>query len=324
MKDNLLVNKRELWIDVFRGIGILTVVLGHTSFPFNKFIYGFHMPLFFFLAGFLWKPRKRIVMVSFIKYIKPYFILCGINLLFEIGKLMLTHRTIPILTYIVGIFYSRGTTEFMPNCSPLWFLTALFIALVLYDMVQKISAHKIRFLLIAVFGIISAVLSYLKIFKLPWNIDTALMGLVFIAIGHFISEYRIMEQVNTRPQCTQMIEMILLVCIGMAAIYYNPVEAVSFDGNRYGNVPLMFIGAVSICFVLFYICYQIKWKGFIANVLSYFGRHTIFIMGFDYLSGSVANRLLGKIGIANWLSVFVLKVALLFWGSLIWTTIVSK
>ena len=38
---------REAWIDVLKGIGILIVILGHTNPPIYKYIYAFHMPLFF-------------------------------------------------------------------------------------------------------------------------------------------------------------------------------------------------------------------------------------------------------------------------------------
>ena len=56
---NLLVSKRELWIDILRGIGILLVVLGHTNPPFKRIIYSFHIPLFFILSGFLWNDRRK-------------------------------------------------------------------------------------------------------------------------------------------------------------------------------------------------------------------------------------------------------------------------
>ena len=56
------MSKRINYIDVARGIGILLVVMGHNDFaaisPFmHKFIYSFHMPLFFFLGGLLRRPE---------------------------------------------------------------------------------------------------------------------------------------------------------------------------------------------------------------------------------------------------------------------------
>ena len=57
--------KRLDWIDIAKGIGIILVVLGHTLVPQVRetgfagflwiFIYNFHMPLFFFLSGYLFE-----------------------------------------------------------------------------------------------------------------------------------------------------------------------------------------------------------------------------------------------------------------------------
>ena len=43
-----------------KGIGILLVIIGHqdgVAVPLKHFIYAFHMPLFFILAGCFYKPK---------------------------------------------------------------------------------------------------------------------------------------------------------------------------------------------------------------------------------------------------------------------------
>ncbi|MFQ5417611.1 MAG: acyltransferase family protein [Myxococcota bacterium] len=60
---------RSLGLDVARGLGIALVFYGHFmeklagagSDPAQlqwKWVYAFHMPLFFFLAGIFWRPRR--------------------------------------------------------------------------------------------------------------------------------------------------------------------------------------------------------------------------------------------------------------------------
>lgn len=48
------------WIDALKGIGIMLVVLGHHSLPaaLDTYIFSFHMPLFFFISGFLFDFGK--------------------------------------------------------------------------------------------------------------------------------------------------------------------------------------------------------------------------------------------------------------------------
>lgn len=327
MVDNLLASKqaskREVWIDILRGIGILLVVLGHTSPPFLlKIIYGFHMPLFFMIAGYLWKPKT--ILDSLRRYILPYFLLCGINLVLNSGMLLLQKKSVPMQKYFIGILYSRGTTEWMPNCSPLWFLTGLFCAFMLYDSIQAIKSDGAKSILIICSGVLSGMLSYLRMFKLPWNIDTALMGIVFIHTGYMIRHLNVPGIMNRIPNAKEFLFLASAVIIGIIAIIYNPIDSVNFDNNRYGNVILMLIGAVLICLVLFIICRRIQWKGSIAKYISWLGLHTIFIMGFDYFTGTIARSILGYIGFENWASVFVVKVLLLTVGCLGWNWAVRK
>ena len=53
-------NSRIDWIDVFKGWGIMLIVVGHLPVPFffREWIFSFHVPLFFFISGFLYKPGK--------------------------------------------------------------------------------------------------------------------------------------------------------------------------------------------------------------------------------------------------------------------------
>ena len=53
MKMQTEKTSRILWIDVAKGITIILVVLGHSSLPstISRFIWAFHMPLFFLVSG---------------------------------------------------------------------------------------------------------------------------------------------------------------------------------------------------------------------------------------------------------------------------------
>lgn len=46
-------------LDVAKGLAILLVVLGHSRPPGIDMIYGFHMPLFFILAGIVYKKGRK-------------------------------------------------------------------------------------------------------------------------------------------------------------------------------------------------------------------------------------------------------------------------
>ena len=69
-----IMKNRISYIDIAKGIGIFLVIWGHIilSGPAYNIIYAFHMPLFFFLSGFVFSKNKFIFLVLKlqIKYLK--------------------------------------------------------------------------------------------------------------------------------------------------------------------------------------------------------------------------------------------------------------
>ena len=61
--------KRVAWIDIAKGIAIFLMVCGHTSIPHgvSKWIWSFHMPLFFIVSGMLFVPERYPKFVAFVK-----------------------------------------------------------------------------------------------------------------------------------------------------------------------------------------------------------------------------------------------------------------
>ena len=49
--------ERDKRMDVLRAWGIFLVIAGHLGSPFSGFIYTFHMPLFFFLSGYVFSTK---------------------------------------------------------------------------------------------------------------------------------------------------------------------------------------------------------------------------------------------------------------------------
>src|ERR1700733_1571933 len=90
-KTQRLPTKRVSWIDICRGIAIILVMYGHlfASDKSRYFIYAFHMPLFFFISGLVFKPTtgKPLLIVTK-KYIKqlliPYYLFALLTYVFAL------------------------------------------------------------------------------------------------------------------------------------------------------------------------------------------------------------------------------------------------
>ena len=204
------MSKRINYIDVARGIGILLVVMGHNDFaaisPFmHKFIYSFHMPLFFFLSGYF--LNTTIGFWTFVKkrfngLLKPYFFTIFLIYFFSISFEKMSFAT--AITRTVKSLYASG---YYIDWVQLWFLPHLFVvslyAYLFYKVVGRINSRWIRWLIL-VFTLFIATLflrtfypypltvlgkSY-TLYGLPYSLDLVLLSGFFFILG---SETRPLE-----------------------------------------------------------------------------------------------------------------------------------
>ena len=60
---------RNQTLDIMKAVGIFLVIIGHNSSGIlTNYIYSFHMPLFFIIAGYFWKERN--IVESFVNDFK--------------------------------------------------------------------------------------------------------------------------------------------------------------------------------------------------------------------------------------------------------------
>lgn len=132
--------KRDLHIDIAKGIGILAVIGLHTGFHVSAWV-GWEMPLFFFISGIFANPYKK------------GFIISRINRLLVPACFFYT----PIFLYNCAFYIiNQGDISlydcFM-NCaipSALWFLIALFYISLFHFVISQIINQKIWFVMIAI------------------------------------------------------------------------------------------------------------------------------------------------------------------------------
>ena len=67
--------KRIEWVDIAKGIAILLVIIGHTvkfGSLSRNIIFSFHMPLFFILSGYTFRPATNAK--TFFKHLRKNFL----------------------------------------------------------------------------------------------------------------------------------------------------------------------------------------------------------------------------------------------------------
>ena len=286
-----LTKSRIDWVDCAKGLGIILVVVGHTwDIPHWLYclIYGFHMPLFFLLSGLTHKYDSKIPLAQYVRkqaktYLLPYFTLSLINLILQCLWLVYLGDFSPQILgrYLLGIVYCYANTDWMPNCSPLWFLCAIFLVKFLHFLLHRLFRGK-KFIIafLVVLGAIIAVLSDVLNFpRLPWNLLPALMGSLFFWVGTLLR-----GSANFLQKGYNKYTLLAII----PAIVLSPWIAKNVPGmneNFYDNALLFLISGFGYSFLLIYLSALLKKFSFLHSFL---GRNTIVIMGFNYFARTVA------------------------------------
>jgi acyltransferase len=266
--------KRLDWIDQARGLSIFLVVYGH-NFPVNEpYIYSFHVPLFFLIAG-MFHPEK--VDLATVKrrakmILIPYFVWAIALFLFWyfFGRNYGDSAGMQLspLDNFIGIFYAQGGPEYMDWGIPMWFLPCIFLVFMFFSLIKKINNHlaaTLVFLGMVCAGFFWPVLTGIH---LPWSLDVALVAMGFYGIGHALK-----EQFIGLTQLKTLAFMIMLFVIHLAAFYYNTTKPDMYR-SIYGNEILFFIGGLtgSVAYILFFKLVPVF------KFLGYLGRHTIVLL----------------------------------------------
>lgn len=201
--------KRLNWVDVTKGFLMILVVIGHypgqLDFPLGKYIYWFHMPAFFLLSGLFFKPvlekgkSKEVIYKRFMQLIVPYlFFLVTITVIrygMEIGSgnMELSWYLNDLWTLVVGGRFARGAYGVF------WFVTTLFFTFLFFLWMTKYFNRTKQIIILSVFYLIAHIESLFAMrviggapdeasqtIPMIWNIDVALMAVVYFALGYYM------------------------------------------------------------------------------------------------------------------------------------------
>lgn len=207
VKENVSKQNRVYWIDYAKGIGIFLVVLGHVcrgltgssilnqllAESIDKWIYAFHMPIFFFLSGLLIqrsvsKSLKDFVIDKLETIAYPYFVWSIIQGVLVSTAFHYTNSSI-LLTDLWQIIYQPIFI--------FWFLYVLFIVTILYKLARDLKASSVHFLICSIF---LYCLHLLQPSFVSWTVlDLVCHFTIYFAIGATIGSRSMarLSQINT-------------------------------------------------------------------------------------------------------------------------------
>lgn len=294
--------QRKLYIDILKGLAIFLVVLAHVINPvsfLSKFIFSFHMPLFFIISGYLFNFEKYerniflFIKTKFQRLIIPCYVSVLLFLLFwliyQCPKPFIDTPALNIFSIfkndLSGALYGIGavnkckTLAGIVPIGPIWFCLCLFCSEILFFIFSKILNNR-HFLLQL---IIYFCLSYIgimigKYVFLPWSFDIALTALFFVFIGFSLNKYNILEKLSSNKYI-----VVSLIILLMTDYFTFNNSFLSMNNRYYKNFVYSYIAAISFSLVLFIICKKLSSMQFLiikklTNIFCLLGEETLIIL----------------------------------------------
>lgn len=281
-----------------KAVSIILMVLCHAdvSLALRSFIATFHMPLFFFYAGYCLKEkyflhpfefvRRRIngLYLPFVKW--GLFFLLLHNILFRLniynefyGLGNYTSRL-----YTLGDFCKRGLLVITAMrgeermIGAYWFLHDLFFCSLIAFLIFKVTKSAIWGA-----GIILCItiIAYWENISIPyWEINPKVMlGATFFAIGRLFKTYYLMDRILKDRRVFCFFISFAFVVIGTYANHVSMFE-VNFN-NLLLYVVCATAGTVWIHIISFYL---LKNRKQISKILNFIGEHTMTILTWHFSS----------------------------------------
>lgn len=146
-----MVKPRDVSFDVLKGIGICLVLVAHSLGGYvHTFAYSFHMPLFFLVAGYFFKPRdcKKEFALDFRRIMVPFFFAGILMLLLAMAFSPFNFESVKSPSYALeALIYGNGSSvnyhKIFGNFASIgsvWFLGALFWSRQIFNFLLNLNS----------------------------------------------------------------------------------------------------------------------------------------------------------------------------------------
>lgn len=178
--------------------------------------------------------------------------------------------------------------------APTWFLTGLFVSLVLFWILHRAADgdKKRLFLLVGTLLAVSVAYHYLCPVLLPWSFDTALYAVSFLFFGEMAREKRIVERLYKKPL---WLALTAAVFVGLSCLN----GSVNMSVADYGRSMLLYlaVGCTGSLLVMVFSLFVEKHLRRLAAGAAWLGRHTLPILCLHLFAYSVLGTVLRMLGL---------------------------
>ncbi len=324
-------SERVRWLDAMRGIGMMLVILHHTGLRFfGRFILAFHMPVFFFISGYLYEQREM-YKIPFGTYLYKQFKRLFIPWAFWGGVSLIINTVIRPL--IAGNFdllaLPRGIGNQLLYMNGYWFIACMFMTSVLFHAVYRLYV-KIRKAPIFGGGGVCFLL-VLSVLCLGINIAKNKIGLTwYFQLGQTMMAipFFVMGALSVKPvgklfsSKGALWKTIVLTCVsavlmaGFTLLNYKLANGANFimASDTYGfycfAMPAAFFGVIMTLGLSGLWTELFGQKSFADRFCMFFSEHSLVIYPVHLFAVDIGKILASNIPINNWILKFLFNLLL--------------
>jgi len=277
-----IVKKRDRSVDVAKGILIIMVVIGHSGIDFAKYIYWFHMPVFFILSGLFFKKINSYE--EFLAFVKknvrsmviPYFAYLILVNLYVLIQFANAGDNSGLFKRLYLMFYG-GRALGVEN-GVFWFISVLFLTRILLGYLSIYFKQQTVFYItcgLFMLGVLeSLIFQHLsKIQRFPLDIDVIAVACFFYYAGHMIKPY--LKEISKALAVVSLVFIAVIFTGDYLGLYDFRLD---MKNSVYYNLPFVVFLPLLFCIVTLEAGKLFAGTKYAAAFLEYLGENSLVIM----------------------------------------------
>ncbi|REC94336.1 acyltransferase family protein [Kushneria indalinina] len=266
--------KKLEWINILKGLGIMMVVYAHmTSGFWRNFLFLFHMPLFFIIAGYLFRPNADL---------KAYLGRKSLHLLVPYGFFMALLYA-PTLHQALGddqslsgalLDMTLGGRALISGLAAFWFVTCFWATQQLVNvLLTRLSVRTTGGIMVMMLGLAAVNQWFFRELWLIGNLNVVLMAAPCFYLGYLVAHYQLEIE---KPRV--LLPAILVGLFSMWMVQKYPGFKMDMKYADYGMPVLSLLAAFAITLVMMALSRQLARVPVVSKAVGLVGDASMVIM----------------------------------------------
>lgn len=315
--------KREVYVDIVKGVAIISVVLLHIDFLFPKYEFlnvdralggGWHVAVFFIVSGFFVKSESLLVPVKFMKhkinnlYLKALYVYIAFVLFHNVfldshwlyTNIAYNHRFLHYfsLTEMIEhigfqfLFYYRE-----PFSGAMWYVDTLLLAFFVWTILGYIFSK----LKLSGTSFQNAIFSSIFILATISAIGSNAFGITIPKLSNVFTALLLMYIGNVTHKNAHLLDnfenpWILIICVVIFYQYNLFDGGMALNQNHFHDIVQLIVGAWTAMYIIAYVAIKIQ-KTLFGKLLALIGKESFWVMALHIFGFHVATLILCYVGV---------------------------